>query len=429
MLGLELTGLTDSYSMKMANTARGAQRQFITNEYGSHVNRIASEVYANPANIEIGFKQLSGLDFKYGNALDDVDQMQLLENAQSSIVESALNSFIDSGDYESAKSLVTNNDAFITAMKPEKQMSVLGRINSGLRAKEDEQNKVINQMRSYENAALEAGIDISKQQIFSAVTGINDTQTPEQKVNEFAKIAGISQDKITPSIVAKIGFGVDLPSEAKVDETKDRTPTGDYTAQGLGKVIKTPYDNAASVKVQVDKVLLQSDAFLKTENAQAGLAAMVAFQKLIDDGAAVREGDIKLSAQGNSAFDNLKLMIDRFSEGAIATPKQIEQMKDSARLFGRAVLEASKTYIDPYLQDGASRGYTMLQIGLPQSSYDMVFKDVKTSEDKNQRNTEIEEKAKSYGMSVSEYLTSTASKNNMSVEDVAKKLGYTGQLK
>ncbi len=427
-LEIQLLGMSDIATSQMSQSATAAQKKLITQQMGSHIDRIANEVYNDPSSLGTAFKQLSGLMYEYGPALDSVDEMTQAETAQSMIVESALNSFIDSGDYESAQKLVNENDRFILSMPAKQQMSVLGRIKSGLSAQEKERTELTRKMHTIQSAASEMGVDISKTAIFSAATGIKPSDTPQDKVNTFASMTGVQPDKVPPSVVAKIGFGVDLPSAGEVDMNKERLPDGGYTPKGIGAVIKQPYENAANAKIMVDKVIMQSDEFLNTDNAQAGLAAMVAFQKLIDDGAAVREGDIKLSAQGNSAYDNIQLMMKRLDKGAIATPKQIQEMKKSAEIFGQSVLEASKTYIDPYLQESQERGYRMIDIGLPQSSYDMIFKNVKTSEDTNKRNKEIEEKAKSYNLSVSEYLTATAKKRNMTAAEVAKQLGYSGKI-
>lgn len=428
-LETQLIGMADTATMQMSEAARGAQRKFITDQVGGHIDRIAVEVYNNPSSIETAFQQLNGLMHEFGPALDSVEEMEQVANAQSMVVESALNSFIDSGDYEGAQNLAVENDRFIASMPAKTQMSVLGRIKAGLSAQEKERTELSNKIRAIQSAAKESGVEISKTQLFSAATGIKETDSPEGKINSYASITGTPREKITPAVVAKIGFGVDLPGAGEIDMNKERLPDGGYTPKGIGAVIKAPYESAANTKIMVDKVLMQSDEFINTDNAQAGLAAMVAFQKLIDDGAAVREGDIKLSAQGNSAFDNITLMMKRIDKGAIATPKQIQEMKKSAEIFGQAVLEASKTFIDPYLQESQERGYRMIDLGLPQNSYDMVFSKVKTSEDTNQRNKQIEEKAQANGLSVNEYLTATAKKRNMTVDDVAKQLGYTGNLK
>ena len=424
----QLISMQDSFSSKMTESSYQAQKAFITDTVGGHISRISNEVYNNPNNIESAFAQLNGIMEEYGPALDDVGEIEQMDIAQSVILESALNSFIDVGRYEDAKNLIDENPAAIEYLQPSKQMSVLGRIQKGLAAQQQEIDSYTNKIRAIDAAATEAGVELSKAQLFTAATGIKETQSPEQKIQEFTKIAGMSEQEVTPAIVAKIGYGVDLPSSGDIDMNKERTPDGGYTPKGIGAVIKAPYENAAATKIQVEKVLLQADEFLNTDNKQAGLASMIAFQKLIDDGAAVREGDIKLSAQGNSAFDNLKLMYERIGEGAIATPKQIQEMKKSAQIFGQSVLEASKTYIDPYLMEAQEKGYRMLDIGMPQQAYDNIFGNIKTKEDTSKRNEEITQAAKQNNMTVNEYITATAKKHNMTADQVAKKLGYTGKL-
>jgi hypothetical protein len=430
-LEVQLMGMSDTATMRMSETSRTAQKAFITKQVGGHIDRITNEVYNDPASIETAFQQLNGLMGEFGPALDDVDEIELMSNAQSMVVEGALNSFIDAGDYEGAKKLIDDNGRFITSMPAKQQMSILGRVNQGLAAQEREKTQLINKMRSIEAASKEAGVDISKTKLFEAATGIKEGDTPQSKVDSFAQITNTPPEKITPAIVAKIGFGVDLPAAEEVDMNKERLPEsrgGGFTPKGIGVMIKTPYEAAASTKLAVEKVILQADDFINTGNNQAGLAAMIAFNKLIDDGAVVREGDLKISAEGNSSFEKIQLLMDKIGKGGIATPNQIQEMKASAQIFQNAVLEASKMQMDPYLAEAQERGYRMIDIGIPQSSYDAIFKNVKTAEDANQTNRKIEEKAKAYGMSVREALAATAKKRNMTVEEVAKKLNYTGKL-
>jgi hypothetical protein len=323
---------------------------------------------------------------------------------------------------------LNENTRYIEAMPAKQQMSILSKINSGIKAQESERLEVKNKINSYKSAAQELGVEVSPAELLSAATGIKATDSPDKKVSDFAQVTGLDRDKMTPAIIAKVGFGVDLPGGDDIDMNKERLPDGGYTPKGIGAVIKQPYETAAATKVQVEKVLMQADEFINNNNKQAGLASMIAFQKLIDDGAAVREGDIKLSALGISAFDNLKLMMDRIGEGAIATPEQIQEMRKSASIFGQSVLESSKTYIDPYLEEAQARSYRMIDIGIPRSAYDSVFANIRTTEDENLINKKVQDSAKQYGMSVNEYLTATAQKHNITVEEVAKKIGYTGGI-
>lgn len=425
-LETQLIGVSDTLQSKMTETGYTAQKQFITGEVGNQISRISKEVYDNPESIDVAFAQLNGLFDEFAPALESVDELQMIDAAQSQVMESTLNSFIDVGNYEQARDLIDENPDFIEKMSPDTQRSALSRINNGLQAQEKERTKITREINLMQSAAKSLGVTVEPSQLFSAVTGITETETPEGRVQKFADLTGTSRDALTPEVIAKIGMGVDLPSGADIDMNKERTPDGGYTPKGIGAQIKPSYDTAAAAKIQVDKVLMQAEEFLGSSNKQAGLASMIAFQKLIDDGAAVREGDIKLSAQGNSALDNIMLTMERIGEGAIATPAQIHEMKKSAEIFGQSVLEAAKTQIDPFLEEASQKGYRMIDIGLPQQSYDRVFGNVKTQEDINQNNKRVEQKAKQYGMDINTYLEATAKKHNMTVEQVAKKLNYTG---
>ena len=238
----------------------------------------------------------------------------------------------------------------------------------------------------------------------------------------------LSDGEVTDEIIATIGFGSDMYSPEKVDMNKERLPDGGYTPKGMSALLKKPFDKAFATRERVNLVVSQADAFLNDGNKQSGLTSMVAFQKLIDDGAVVRKGDLEISAEGNSALDRIQLTLDKIAVGGIATVTQTNEMKAAAELFAQSGLSQAKAFIDPYLEEASRRGYRMLDIGVPQSSYNILFDKIKTAEDDNKVNTDLQQKAKSYGMNVNEYLTSTAKKHNMSVEDVAKRLGYTGEL-
>ncbi len=425
-LETQIVALQDGYTSRMGETARSTQKAFIMDVAGKEINRISKQVYDNPDYINTAFSELDGVLGEYGGAMDTIDELDLTSAARGQLVQSALESRLDRGDYDDAREILDSNPQLVDYMTPQQQRSVVSRIQSGLTAQENERTKVFREIRTLETAANELGVEVPRANIYSAVTGISMQDSIEGKLNKFAELTGTTSDKLSPSIVAKLGFGVDLPSAGEIDMNKERTPDGGYTPKGIGVQIKTPFDTAANTKIQVDKVLMQANEFVSTENKQAGLAAMIAFQKLIDDGAAVREGDIKLSAQGNSALDNIKLMMDRVEKGAIATPKQIEEMKKSAEIFGRAVLESTKTQIDPYLQEASSRGYRMIDIGLPQDAYDRVFKNVKTvSDNKADKNKKLIDVAKQRGMTPDELFSAIAKEKGLSPEDVKKNLGWS----
>ena len=425
-LETQLISMRDGYTTRMSELSRNAQKEFIMNTAGKEINRIASQVYDNPDYIDTAFTELDGVLGEYGGAMDTIDELNVSSAARGQLVQSALESRLDRGEYDDAREIIDNNPTIVEYMTPEQQRSVVSRIQAGLTLQEKERTKMSREINVLKSAAKDMGVEVSAADIYSKVSGISSADSIDGKLNKFAQLTNTTVDQLNPSVVAKIGFGVDLPSAGEVDMNKERTPDGGYTPKGIGAQIKTPFETAANTKIQVDKVLMQADEFLNNNNNQAGLASLIAFQKLIDDGAAVREGDIKLSAQGNSSFDNIKLMLSKIEKGAIATPKQVEEMKKSARIFGQSVLEATKTQIDPFLSEAVSRGYRNIDIGLPQDAYDRVFKGINTQKDTSAaKNKKLIDAAKQRGLTPDQMFESMAKEKGLTVDDVKKKLGWS----
>jgi hypothetical protein len=426
-LETQLISLQDSYTTRMSETARNTQKAFIMDTAGKEINRISSQVRQNPEYLTTAFEELNGVMGEYGAAMETIDELTVMETARGQLVQSALESRLDRGDYDDAREIIDSNPQLLNYMTADQQRSVVSRIQVGLQTQEQERTKVFREINTLKSAAKELGVEVPDASIYSAVTGISMQDSVEGKLNKFAELTNTPRDQLSPSVVAKLGFGVDLPSAGEIDMNKERTPDGGYTPKGIGAQIKPQFDTAANTKIMVDKVILQADAFLTDGNKQSGLAAMIAFNKLIDDGAVVREGDLRISAQGNSAFDNLKLAYDKIEKGGIATPKQIEEMKASAKIFQKSVLEAAKTQIDPFLTEAKGKGYRMIDIGLPQDSYDRVFNGVKSSGDvKGEKQKRIVDAAKQRGMTPDQLFEAMAKEKGLTVDEIKKNLGYGG---
>lgn len=365
-LEVEIMNQASQFTRQMTQTGIGAQREFVVKKAGDKISTLVTQISKDPSMFNDIMIQADSVVKDFSPALYAEDELALAKAAREQISMAVLNTYIDRGAYDDANALIDSNPAVLENINPEAQRRVLNEINNGIKERNKAVDEVKNKIDVIRTAAKELGVEVSGTAIFSAATGVNDAQTPSAKIAEFERIVG---EQATPSVIAKIGFGVDLP---EIDHNKEFVGEN-LTIKGIGMRIKEPYEAAAASVIFLEKVKLQADEFLTTGNNQAGLAAMISFNKMIDDGTAVREGDLQISAQGNSAFDNLKLMMDRVGKGGIATPEQIKQMKSSAEIFTKSVLDASKAYIDPYLQDAESRGFRMLDIGIPKESYARVF--------------------------------------------------------
>ena len=425
-LEVQLIGLQDSYAARMTEASYGAQKAFIMDTVGTHINRITKEVYDNPESIDIAFAQLNGLFSEYGPALDTVGELEMIDAAQSQISQSALNAFIDAGDYERARSIIDENPTFIEAMTPQQQMSVVGRIQNGLNAQEKERTETRRRINTIRSVATELGVEIPNSQIFAAATGIDATATPQGKVDTFAQIMGKKPEELPASVVAKVAFDI---GSGEVDMNKERLPDGGYTPKGIGAQIKAPLDQASAARVYDGKINSAIGLFFENPdapNSQALLSAMISFQKALDDGAVVRESDLQLMASAAPMKQQMAGFIERMNSGQPINTDMVYQMQSTAKAFFNETLQMSKTQIDPYLNEATQRGYRMIDIGIPRETYEQIFSGVKTASDTvNERRTRVDDIAKQNGMTPEELFEATALASGKSVEQVKKDFGWS----
>lgn len=421
----QLMGVQDRLTTTMANNAVNAQKAFITNIVGEQVSGLSKKAYNQPESITDIYTELNAVFDEFSPAMDDVTQLGLIESAQEQISTNVLNAFIDVGNFEKAKGFINENPLFMNSMRPETQTNYLRTIQKGIDSQNAEKNKMVNKANQIRSVADELGVDIPASSVLTAVTGITNAQTPEQKVEEFRKVAKLNDEQLTPAVIAKIGYGVDFPTGPETNMNKDRLPDGGYTPKGIGVAISKPFEQASAIKSFEGKVNGAIDLFKKDGNSQALLSAMISFQKALDDGAVVREGDIVLQRSAQSLSDRISTVVAQAQTGQVVGDQLVDQMKSTMADFSRQTLESTKTFIDPYLQEAQERGYRMIDIGLPRQAYDDVFGGVKTKDDKSgAMRGRVESLAKQNGMSVDEMFEATALSSGKSVEDVKKDFGW-----
>lgn len=373
----ELLNTSSQYIQQMNSSALGAQRKFVMTKAGDKINQLSSAVAQNPEKINEFFTQANEYLSEISPTLHPEDEMDLTRAAQEQITLSALRTYTDAGRYDDAKSVIDENPYFMQSLSPNSQREILSTIKGGLDARDKELREIRTKTNTIKVAAEELGVDISGAQVFSAVTGIQDQKTPQGKIDEFAKVIGKPPEELSPSIVAKIGYGVDLPSVSEVDFNKEYTPDGKMTPKGIAAKIKQPFEAAAATKTYKDKIDGAISLFRDSGNKQALLSAMITFQKALDEGAVVREGDIALQREAQSISDKISLWV---KPGQVIGNELVDEMQATMTDFSNKALASAKTQIEPYVKDAKSRGYRPLDYGLPQEAYNSVFGNITTSE-------------------------------------------------
>lgn len=421
-LTADLESRKGNFVSQMNQTSINAQRKFIVDAANSELQPIIEMVKGDPSMMDEAYNQLQNVLEKNAGAMYAEDEMGFMSAASDTIARTAMESFLNAGQYREAKEIIDSNPLILNSLSQGSKKTIVSQISQGLEAENKAINETRNKMRVVQSMADDLGVDVSPSQLFTAGTGIELKENPIENLEQYAQFIGTSVNDLPPQVIAKHGFGIDLPDTTKMTEER----------KFIVDTIKSPITDALTVKTRVDSVLQQANSFLETGNQQAGLAAMIAFQKLIDDGAAVREGDIKLSAEGISAFDKIKLQLERIEEGAIAEEGQMREIMSSAEIFLNAALSSRKTFIDPYLADAAKAGLAPRQVGIPQQSYNQIFGSVKNTLDSEQETQgagimsmeDIEGIAAENGMTVDELIQATASSSGKSVEQVRKDFGF-----
>ena len=174
-------------------------------------------------------------------------------------------------------------------------------------------------------------------------------------------------NKLPINIKASFG-GVKLPERPPVDYNKDFLPGGKLSPKGVYGRIK-PYMEA-STEIQRQSSMLENLYAQYKTNPLAGLGILQGYLKMIDDGAVVRDSDIRLAESASSAATRFQTAINSLTKGEAVSESLVEQAILAARAFTSGANEVSKATVDGYLDD---TGYSMMKMGYPQATYDLLF--------------------------------------------------------
>ena len=424
-----IESVVGDFSRQMSTASVAVQREFINKQAGDAIGSISRRVGEDTSYLPQAFLDVKDVLFGpegLAPAMFPEDEAAFLEAAQQEIVLSAIQSHTDVGDYESARDLINDAPFVLESLPPAKQRQIIRTIDSGITARQKEIDETRNTIVATRKVAEDLGIEVSPSTLFTAATGIQQAQTPDVKIDEFARVLGVPREDMSPAMKAKIGYNIDLPSGGEVDPNKEFGPNNQLTVKGIGAKIAEPFEKAVAAKDFHNKINGAIDLFQQDGNTQALLSAMITFQKLLDEGAIVREGDIVLQRSAQGLSDRMETLIENINTGQIVGSELVSQMQSTANDFVMQALQSNKTRIDPFLQDARERGFRMLDIGLPQEAYNRIFSGVKTEQEAPTGKysiQQIEDVAKQNGMSLQEFLESSASASGKSVEEIKQLYG------
>ena len=150
-----------------------------------------------------------------------------------------------------------------------------------------------------------------------------------------------------------------------VDQNKNYAPNGDLTVKGIRGIIEPDIKALKTIRKFHDRIISASRRALKDGNSQAALTAMIQFQKVIDDGAVVRKGDIELATYAQSLSEMAKTFIQHKKDGIPVGTEMIKQMVDTMGDFMNQAVEDRGANITDYLEHASSLNYRTGGIILP----------------------------------------------------------------
>jgi len=379
-LEASLRSRAGQYANQMIKYQNTEQRKYITSIAQKEIAPLAAEVAKNPAMFRKNFDAVDAIINKYSVALDPATERSERDAGRSLVMEYAVSGLLNAGKYKEANSMLMDNPILMKYLDPSKKDQFNKQIANFVQVQEKARVEMAGRVAQLD-VIRAAGypVDPRKAANFIADATVAPDATLGEKITATGKSlvenGMMTQDefnKLPINIKASFG-GVKLPEVPPVDYNKDFLPSGKLSPKGVFGRIK-PYMEA-STEIQRQSSMLENLYAQYKTNPLAGLGILQGYLKMIDDGAVVRDSDIKLAESASSAKTRFQTAINSLTKGEAVSGPLVEQAILAARAFTSGANEVSKTTIDGYLKD---TGYSIMQMGYPQATYDLLFNKVRT---------------------------------------------------
>jgi hypothetical protein len=379
-LEASLRSRAGQYANQMIRYQNTEQRKYITETAQNEMAPIISAITKDPSALRGSVEQIEAIVSKYAPALDPDSQRSLRDAALSGAMEQSVTGLLNRGAWKEANSMLMDNPILMRYLDPSKKDQFNRQIANFAQAENKSRVEMAGKVAQLD-AIRAAGypVDPRKAANFIAGTTVAPDATLGEKITATGKslveTGMMTQDefnKLPINIKASFG-GVKLPERPPVDYNKDFLPGGKLSPKGVYGRIK-PYMEA-STEIQRQSSMLENLYAQYKTNPLAGLGILQGYLKMIDDGAVVRDSDIRLAESASSAATRFQTAINSLTKGEAVSESLVEQAILAARAFTSGANEVSKTTVDGYLED---TGYSMMQMGYPQATYDLLFNKVRT---------------------------------------------------
>jgi hypothetical protein len=379
-LEASLRGRAGQYANQMIRYQNTEQRKYITETAQNEMAPIISAITKDPSALRGSVEQIEAIVSKYAPALDPASQRSLRDAALSGAMEQSITGLLNRGAWKEANSMLMDNPILMRYLDPSKKDQFNRQIANFAQVENKSRAEMAGRIATLD--MLEAAgypVDPKRAANFIADATVAPDATLGEKITATGKslveTGMMTQDefnKLPINIKASFG-GVKLPERPPVDYNKDFLPGGKLSPKGVFGRIK-PYMEA-STEIQRQSSMLENLYAQYKTNPLAGLGILQGYLKMIDDGAVVRDSDIRLAESASSAATRFQTAINSLTKGEAVSESLVEQAILAARAFTSGANEVSKTTVDGYLED---TGYSMMQMGYPQATYDLLFSKTRT---------------------------------------------------
>ena len=379
-LEADLRSRAGQYANQMIKYQNTEQRKYITGKAQNEIAPIAASVAQDPRNLRSAFEKVDKIVNNYKLVLDQESERKVRNAGRSAVMEQAVTGLLNKGAWQEASSMLMDNPVLMQYLDASKKDQFNKQIANFAQA----ENKTRVEMAGREatvNRLIASGVNIDPSKAINFVVGadLSRDATLGEKIARNAADLGISDEELSRMpLPQRIGLAGDPNIKFEVpvvDYTKDRLPDGRLSVQGAHKEAEKWLSPVWNMYKNMAEVQSQYDAW-KAGNKSAGLGVLNFYLKMIDEGAVVRDSDIKLAGTTLSASDRFRSYINSLAVGEAVADNLVEEAFAASQGFKEVGLDLTKGIIDDLL---AETGYKPSEIGMRGQTYQVLFEGVKAT--------------------------------------------------
>ena len=377
-LEASLRSRAGQYANQMIRYQNTEQRKYITETAQNEMAPIISAITKDPSALRGSVEQIESIVSKYAPALDPASQRSLRDAALSGAMEQSITGLLNRGAWKEANSMLMDNPILMRYLDASKKDQFNRQISNFAQTENKSRVEMAGRIATLDMLkAAGYPVDPKRAVNFVADATVAPDATLGEKIESARKSLKISDDdfaKMDYRTKASIG-GLKIPAPVTFDYNKDYFDNGKLSPKGATNSTQKYVTAALNYHEKIGAIESSYKEWQTGTNPLAALGVLQGYLKLIDDGAVVRDSDIKLAESATSLAERFSKGIDSLTDGKPVSDELVEQAIKASRAYMTTGMETSKMQIDSILK---SSGYSLKDIQFSQELYDKVFNKVRT---------------------------------------------------